>query len=203
MCRLRLPLLARAEHIDRQYLLRFTPPRQNLSRAIHAAAVVAGSSSTGIVRASGANPYNKGRLRPLGWMRLQVTVWHAGARSSCGASSSSVLRPEVQRLAPACEHRRKSSALAHRVRACTSGSSTHSGCNHMGSGACATWAGWGGWCRLFVVGLAGLVSCQTCAGTMPGQLARGGPARAIWGRGLTGCGICGVTYTTLVGRGES
>ena len=119
-----------AKHIDRQYVPRFTQARQNLSRAIHAAAVVAGSSSTGIVRASGANPYNKGRLRPLGWMRLQVTVWPTGARSSCGASSSSVLRPKVQRLAPACEHRRKSSALAHRVRACTSGSSTHSGCNH-------------------------------------------------------------------------
>ena len=133
MCRLRLPLLARAKHIDRQYLLRFSPTRQNLSRAIHAAAVVAGSSSTRILRASGANPYDKDRLRPLGWMRLQVKVWPAGARSSCGASSSSVLRPKVQRLAPACEHRRKSSALAHRVRACTSGSSTHSGCNHMPS----------------------------------------------------------------------
>ena len=133
MCRLSLPLLARAKHIDRQYLLSFSPTRQNLSRAIHAAAVVAGSSSTRILRASGVNPYDQDRLRPLGWMRLQVKFWPAGARSSCGASSSSFLRPEVQRLAPACEHRRKSSALAHRVRACTSGSSTHSGCNHMPS----------------------------------------------------------------------
>ena len=68
-----------------------------------------------------------------------------------------------------------------------------------GRGACATCAGWGGWRRLFVVGLAGLVSCQACAGTMPGQLARDGPARAIWVRGRTRGGICGVTYTSLVG----
>ena len=104
------------EHIDRQDLLRFTPACQNLSRAIHATAVVAGSSFTGIQRGSGASPYDKDRLRPLGWLRLQVPVWPAGARSGCGANSSSFLRPKVQRLAPAYEHRRKSSTMAHCVR---------------------------------------------------------------------------------------
>ena len=104
------------EHIDRQDLLRFTPACQNLSRAIHATAVVAGSSFTGIQRASGASPYDKDRLRPLGWLRLQVPVWPASARSGCGANSSSFLRPKVQRLAPAYEHRRKSSTMTHCVR---------------------------------------------------------------------------------------
>ena len=115
------------EHIDRQDLLRFTPACQNLSRAIHATAVVAGSSFTGIQRASGASPYDKDRLRPLGWLRLQVPVWPAGARSGCGANSSSFLRPKVQRLAPAYEHRRKHDGTL-RAR-CTSGSTTHSGSN--------------------------------------------------------------------------
>jgi len=71
-----------AKHIDRQYVPRFTQARQNLSRAIHAAAVVAGSSSPRILRASGASPYDKDRLRPRGWLRLQVAVWPTGARSS-------------------------------------------------------------------------------------------------------------------------
>ena len=128
MCRLRLPLLARAKHIDRQYLLRFSPTRQNLSRAIHAAAVVAGSSSTRILRASGANPYNKGRLRPLGWMRLQVTVWPAGARSSwCQLKFR--LTAQSTKAGPSL---RASEEVKHdgtlRAR-CTSGSTTHSGSN--------------------------------------------------------------------------